>query len=96
MNDMYSHGPAAEHQQAACQQPVARRRKSLQAHRLSLSCQRYTSEVAARIWRDISDFDYLDHCNPEDSPQSHSLDDIESVNNSEHSEWGDCADVDDL
>ena len=85
MNDMYGHGLAAEHRQAACQQPSARRRKSLQAHRLSLSCQRYTSEVAAKIRRDISNFDYLESTNPADSLQSHSLDDVESVNNSPQS-----------
>ncbi len=49
-------------------------RKSLQAHRLSLSAERYTPEVAARIWQSIDGFAYMQDASPESSPRSYSID----------------------
>ena len=49
-------------------------RKSLQAHRLSLSAERYTPEVAARIWQSIDGFAYMQDASPESSPCSYSID----------------------
>jgi len=49
-------------------------RKSLQAHRLSLSAQRYTPEVAARIRESIDGFAYMQDASPESSPRSYSID----------------------
>lgn len=49
-------------------------RKSLQAHRLSLSAQRYTPEVAARIWQSIDGVAYMQDASPESSPRSYSID----------------------
>ncbi len=53
--------------------PVSNR-KSLQAHRLSLSAERYTPEVAARIWQSIDGFAYMQGASPESSPRSYSID----------------------
>ncbi len=49
-------------------------RKSLQAHRLSMSADRYTPEVAARIWQSIDGFAYMQDASPESSPRSYSID----------------------
>ncbi|DBA67929.1 TPA: hypothetical protein ACH3X2_014131 [Trebouxia sp. C0005] len=49
-------------------------RKSLQAHRLSLSARRYTSEVAARRRQSIDGFAYMQDASPESSPCSYSID----------------------
>lgn len=44
------------------------RRTSLQAHRLSLSAQRYTSEVAARIQQSIDGLGHMPDASPERRP----------------------------
>lgn len=67
-------------QRAADDQSHTRRgscRKSLQAHRLSLSAQRYTSKVAARIRRSIDGFDYMQDASPDRHPCSYSIDEEE-------------------
>ncbi|DBA77591.1 TPA: hypothetical protein ACH3X1_009392 [Trebouxia sp. C0004] len=67
-------------------------RKSLQAHRLSLSVQRYTPEVAARIWESIDGFAYMQDASPESSPRSYSIDeDDHSVGDDEGSSFTDQA-----
>ncbi len=56
------------------QSGTASSRRSLHAHRLSLSCQRYTSEVAARIRQSIDGFEYMQDASSLTSRRSFSID----------------------
>ena len=51
-------------------QTPSRQRQSLQSHRLSVSAQQYTSQVAPRIRQSIEGFDYMQEASPYSSPSS--------------------------
>ena len=65
-----NHSPA---ETSDCLQTPSPLRRSLHAHRLSLSARQYTSAVASRLRLSVEGFDYLQDASPQSSPCSFSI-----------------------